>query len=94
MFSAPYVYRRFPAAAHQELFRRKLGVEQEICDGAVVKFAGPVARCSAPWRWDEYTGQPRFCSADLWCLRAWALALGGVESMEAKLRGRLYDLEG
>ena len=92
--SEQYLYNQFPAADGKFVFHRCFGIEHIVCDGKHLKFSGPVARRASPWRWDAYTGRPRFVCEELWLLRAFALALGSVDVMESGLKSRVHDLEG
>ena len=47
----------------------------------------------APQDQGDYTGKPRYCSARLWHLRAWAVALGGFSLVAPELQEELMLLE-
>ena len=59
--------------------------------GAVqVQYAGADQR---PTDYTCYTGEPRYCSEDIWYLRGWACAVGGFNAMSLALQRRLLKLE-
>ena len=59
--------------------------------GAVqVQYMGAAQR---PTDYTCYTGEPRYCSEDVWYLRGWACAVGGFNTMSLRLQRRLLKLE-
>jgi hypothetical protein len=47
-----------------------------------------------PAYWGDYTGSAGPCSPDLWLLRAWCAARGGVSGLAVEQRSLLAELEG
>jgi hypothetical protein len=73
-------------------FYRGFGVVQE--HGVDAWWAPGVLLVSEPFSWTDYSGEPRFCSSDLWYLRTWAVALGGFRCLSVAWQSQLLELEG
>ena len=89
-----FVYKRFPSLDEEREYQRFFGIAHMIVEGSELWFSGPVVRCPSPGVWTDYTGQPRYCTPELWFLRAWANARGSLDHMGTALLSRLYELEG
>ena len=70
---------------------RRFGVDRSQKDRRWWSDALPMK--TAPQDQGDYTGKPRYCSARLWHLRAWAVALGGFSRVAPELQEELMLLE-
>ena len=73
-------------------YGRRFGMARAGCTEWL---APAVLRCPGvePESWRDYTGRPGGCCPELWCLRAWVVAKGGIASLRDKERLRLLFLE-
>jgi len=87
----PEVFCKGTTALERTLCPRYFGIKRH---GSRQEYWSPaVPLVARPCSWLDYSGEPGYCSAELWYCRAWALALRGFGRMSPDMQRRLLGLE-
>ena len=83
-------FHRQPCVEERETYARRFGIHRR--DKEVFGEALPVK--SNPKQWTDYSGEPGLCKEDLFGLRCWARACGGVHRLTDSELFKLEQAEG
>ena len=75
----------------QQYRARCFGIRVDAVTGD--RWSPAVPTAESPVMWSQYLGEWGFCSERLWCLRAWACAVGDIYEMHRDLQIELVDGE-